>query len=272
MSRTGVTGPCGGFVLRRVVLLLVLLGIGMALAAAAAGRERGTAPKHSVERACKGHARALFAVEQAVSRRAGRLFRPRPWGLQDVADRLATRYADECVALNEIQVLGSHNSYHIEPRWDVLRLVTAFEPEAIAWEYTHLPLDEQFASQGIRQIELDVFADPEGGLYAERQVLGLFGEDSHAGAVSHDGEEMVRREPRTPSADDPDRGEGRGDPRPAPSGLRGAHPVRHRGLPGPRRRDPLGLPAPPDPAARRRPRRIRHARAGGALARLAPPG
>jgi hypothetical protein len=186
MSRTGVTGPCGGFVLRRVVLLLVLLGIGMALAAAAAGRERGTAPKHSVERACKGHARALFAVEQAVSRRAGRLFRPRPWGLQDVADRLATRYADECVALNEIQVLGSHNSYHIEPRWDVLRLVTAFEPEAIAWEYTHLPLDEQFASQGIRQIELDVFADPEGGLYAERQVLGLFGEDPASGIPALD--------------------------------------------------------------------------------------
>jgi hypothetical protein len=33
-------------------------------------------------------------------------------------------------------------------------------------EYTHRPLDEQFGLLGIRQVELDVFADPEGGLFA----------------------------------------------------------------------------------------------------------
>ncbi|MHC4507031.1 MAG: phosphatidylinositol-specific phospholipase C1-like protein [Planctomycetota bacterium] len=172
--------------LRRVVLLLVLLGVGLALAAPAAGRGSGKPPKHHVDRACKGHARALSAVEQAVSRRAGRLFRPRPRGLQRIASRLATRYADECVGINETQVLGSHNSYHIEPRWDVLRLVTAFVPEAIAWKYTHLRLDEQFGSQGIRQIELDVFADPEGGLYAERQVLRVLQEDPASGIPALD--------------------------------------------------------------------------------------
>ena len=41
-------------------------------------------------------------------------------------------------------------------------------------DYTHPPLMEQFESQGIRQIELDLYADPSGGLYASpvgRKIL-----------------------------------------------------------------------------------------------------
>jgi Phosphoinositide phospholipase C, Ca2+-dependent len=34
-------------------------------------------------------------------------------------------------------------------------------------DYSHCPLSEQFSRLGIREIELDVFADPKGGLYAE---------------------------------------------------------------------------------------------------------
>lgn len=71
--------------------------------------------------------------------------------------------------LNQMQVLGSHNSYHIQPEPALFSLLRAFsEPLAQSFEYTHLPLAEQFATQGIRQIELDVFTDPEGGLYATR--------------------------------------------------------------------------------------------------------
>lgn len=71
--------------------------------------------------------------------------------------------------LNQMQVLGSHNSYHIEPQPALFSLLRAFsEPLAQSFEYTHLPLEEQFARQGIRQIELDVFTDPDGGLYANR--------------------------------------------------------------------------------------------------------
>jgi hypothetical protein len=121
-----------------------------------------------------------------MDRRTPRFGRPRPEALRGVARQLAERYADQCVALNHVQVLGSHNSYHIEPRFDVLRLVKAFVPEAEAWEYTHLPLDEQFSSQGIRQIELDVFADPEGGLYADRQILRVFREDPASGIPALD--------------------------------------------------------------------------------------
>jgi hypothetical protein len=68
---------------------------------------------------------------------------------------------DDTLRLNQIQVLGSHNSYHIQPQGRLGRALPLEE-----WQYTHLPLDQQFATQGIRQIELDIFADPDGGMYA----------------------------------------------------------------------------------------------------------
>lgn len=69
--------------------------------------------------------------------------------------------------LNQIQVIGTHNSYHIEPVASMMQLIGATNrdlPKTL--EYTHRPLPEQFTELGMRQIELDVFADPEGGLYA----------------------------------------------------------------------------------------------------------
>jgi hypothetical protein len=96
-------------------------------------------------------------------------------------DRLRRRIADRCVALNEIQVLGSHNSFHIEPAPDLFAILTAFSAEFFAIEYTHIPLAEQFETQGIRQIELDVFADPNGGLYARRGGLIVLGQDPNTG-------------------------------------------------------------------------------------------
>jgi hypothetical protein len=73
---------------------------------------------------------------------------------------------DDCVRINEIQVLGSHNSYKLLPPPLVLLLLGELDPVlASELEYEHVPLTEQFERQGIRQIELDVFADPEGGLF-----------------------------------------------------------------------------------------------------------
>ena len=79
--------------------------------------------------------------------------------------------------LNEIQIIGSHNSYHITPSEGMLALIGSFMQElAASMDYTHLPLDEQFTTYGIRQIELDIYPDPEGGLFANRlgnAFLGL---------------------------------------------------------------------------------------------------
>jgi hypothetical protein len=75
--------------------------------------------------------------------------------------------ADNCMRLNHVQVLGTHNSYHIQPRPALLQAIASFDPQAAAsMEYTHRPLDEQFGLLGLRQVELDVFADPNGGLFA----------------------------------------------------------------------------------------------------------
>jgi hypothetical protein len=87
---------------------------------------------------------------------------------------------DDLVRLNQIQVLGSHNSYHIIPREPLFSALVAFSPAFLFIEYTHIPLPEQFDTQGIRQIELDVFADPEGGLYAIRHALIVLNMDPDA--------------------------------------------------------------------------------------------
>ena len=86
---------------------------------------------------------------------------------------------DQLLRMNEIQVLGTHNSYHIQPRDSLLEGLATFDSQETAdsLEYTALPLKEQF-DRGVRQIELDIFADPDGGLYAIRRGLIVVGEDS----------------------------------------------------------------------------------------------
>lgn len=90
--------------------------------------------------------------------------------------RVARRLADRCLHLNEVQVLGSHNSYHVKMSEPFFSALVAFDPTlAASLEYSHSPLATQFDSEATRQIELDVFADPDGGRYADRHAMALFG-------------------------------------------------------------------------------------------------
>jgi hypothetical protein len=74
--------------------------------------------------------------------------------------------ADEQLKLNQIQVIGSHNSYHAGLLPGIAKLLSATDPDALAGlDYSHAPLDTQL-SRGIRQIELDIYADAKGGNYA----------------------------------------------------------------------------------------------------------
>jgi hypothetical protein len=84
--------------------------------------------------------------------------------------------------MNQIQVLGTHNSYHIQPRDEILEALALFQGQDVAnsLEYTALPLREQL-DRGVRQLELDIFADPEGGLYSLRRGLIVVGEDPDSG-------------------------------------------------------------------------------------------
>ena len=84
--------------------------------------------------------------------------------------------AGRCLRLNQLQVIGSHNSYHVQPQEPLWSALKAFDPGlAAGFEYTHSPLGEQFSDEAVRQIELDVFADPDGGHYADRHLNPLFG-------------------------------------------------------------------------------------------------
>jgi hypothetical protein len=93
----------------------------------------------------------------------------------------------ECLRLDEIQVVGSHNSYHQRPHEPLFTTLANLIPElGIAWDYQHPPLDEQFGELGVRQIELDVFADPEGGRYASRLGPAIIGLPAESGVPELD--------------------------------------------------------------------------------------
>ena len=75
--------------------------------------------------------------------------------------------AAEELRLNHIQVIGTHNSYHLAPEPKLLGLIAAASQRAaLAIDYSHAPIEIQLANYGIRQFELDVYADPHGGLFS----------------------------------------------------------------------------------------------------------
>lgn len=81
---------------------------------------------------------------------------------------LTAQNPDQCLRLNHVQVLGSHNSYKRYPADELITLLNSYrEGWADDISYEHRPLTEQLGVLGLRQFELDIFADPRGGLYAE---------------------------------------------------------------------------------------------------------
>lgn len=74
--------------------------------------------------------------------------------------------SDGAIKMNQIQVIGTHNSYHAGLAPSEAKLMMESNPKLYqALEYRHPALDQQLDS-GVRQIELDIFADSEGGRYA----------------------------------------------------------------------------------------------------------
>lgn len=88
----------------------------------------------------------------------------------------------DTLRINQFQVLASHNSYRLRTHDPLLQFMFEVQdqlPEDVNpedWDYTHLSLEEQFNSYGIRSIELDVYLDPNGGLFYNRMGNGIIGE------------------------------------------------------------------------------------------------
>ena len=70
------------------------------------------------------------------------------------------------VRINQIQVIGTHNSYHAGLTPGVAKLLQRVNPKAFEeLDYSHGDLTAQF-DHGIRQVELDIFGDARGGRFA----------------------------------------------------------------------------------------------------------
>jgi len=73
---------------------------------------------------------------------------------------------DGNLKLNQIQVIGTHNSYHAGIAPNEARLWQIKNPEGFkGLDYRHQALTRQLDS-GVRQIELDIFADSQGRRFA----------------------------------------------------------------------------------------------------------
>src|SRR3984957_2679164 len=73
--------------------------------------------------------------------------------------------------INKVQVIGSHNSYKRAIDSALFRLFKEKDPKnALGLEYSHIPYGEQL-DLGLRNLEIDVYADQKGGKYAHPKGL-----------------------------------------------------------------------------------------------------
>jgi len=95
---------------------------------------------------------------------------------------------DNSVHLNQIQVVGSHNSYHqlLTDKEQTLRHSFIGDGDQ-SLLYQDAPLPVQFQSQKVRQIELDVFLDSAGGRYATPLIRTATGEGPYDPVMSKPG-------------------------------------------------------------------------------------
>jgi hypothetical protein len=89
------------------------------------------------------------------------------------AQQITQAQQDQKVHVNQIQVIGSHNSYHAGFAPSERKLLEAHHPKALrSLDYKHAPLADQLSS-GVRQIEIDIFNDPDGGKFAHPAIVNM---------------------------------------------------------------------------------------------------
>ncbi len=84
----------------------------------------------------------------------------------------------DSLRLNQIQIIGSHNSYKKLPDPRVLHFLSKFkkqlgkEQDPSHIDYGHLTIDSQF-DYHMRGLEIDIHNDPKGGAFYKRRVNAL---------------------------------------------------------------------------------------------------
>jgi hypothetical protein len=104
----------------------------------------------------------LFIVATAVN------FAP-----AQAASAQTTATQDMVVHLNQIQVIGSHNSYNLGFAPSEEKYTRSKNPKSYeGLEYHHASLTAQLDG-GIRQLEIDIVQDPKGGRFAHPKIVEL---------------------------------------------------------------------------------------------------
>ncbi|MEV8378542.1 phosphatidylinositol-specific phospholipase C1-like protein [Kribbella sp. NPDC056861] len=80
------------------------------------------------------------------------------------------------VRMNQVQQIGSHNSYHRELSANEQKAQQQLNPGAVDLWYSHASIPQQLADQNVRSLELDLFPDPAGGLYTYPLLRKLTGQ------------------------------------------------------------------------------------------------
>jgi len=86
-------------------------------------------------------------------------------GSSDAADPLR---------IDQLQLLGTHNSYHIAPDRFAMTMLSAVAGSRVTpLDCSHRPLTDQLEAGGLRHFEFDCYLDPEGTLFGSPLVIRL---------------------------------------------------------------------------------------------------
>jgi hypothetical protein len=87
---------------------------------------------------------------------------------------------DNQVRINQIQTVGTHNSFHVEITDQEKAIREQAQPGSGTGgeEYSHAPIQQQLDGQKVRQLEFDLAQDPDGGRFTNPILRQISGEGS----------------------------------------------------------------------------------------------
>ncbi|QKX61217.1 uncharacterized protein TRUGW13939_08364 [Talaromyces rugulosus] len=84
---------------------------------------------------------------------------------------------DKNLRLNNLQIIGTHNSYHREvslsERAIFPSLMASVDPRVEDYFYSHASVTDQLEHQSVRSLEFDLYVDTKGSLYADPLIRRL---------------------------------------------------------------------------------------------------
>jgi hypothetical protein len=102
-------------------------------------------------------------------------------------------FAQDSLRMNQVQMVGTHNSYHAGLAAGEMAILARQNPQAAeSLAYKHDKLEAQLDS-GVRQLELDVFGDAKGGLFADPLFLRLTAKEGNAEPMPNGWQEAMRK-------------------------------------------------------------------------------